>query len=155
MKRLLLAAAFGLLTSPAFAQDTNALATQYVNLPQVQNMMSEMFSPTTMAKQFAASLPANVSLSEDKKQQIGVVLSEALREMRPRVEELMVDISASSFSAGELRALIDFYSSEHGAAVMEKMPLIMTTVLSRLQPEMQALQLKMGPEILRIVQEPE
>lgn len=153
MKRLLFAMAIGLLTAPAFAQDKNALATQYVNMPEIQNMMTEMFSPTSMGNQIAASLPANIALSEDKKQQIGVLMSKAMNELRPKMEELMISSLDDSFSMGELQALIDFYSSEHGASVMTKMAPFMASVMGQLQPEMQALQLKVSPEIVRILQE--
>ncbi len=153
MKRLLFAAALVLLTAPAVAQDKTALATQYVNMPGVQNMMTEMFSPTAMADQMAATLPANITLSEEQKQKIGVVMSDAMSDLRPRLEELMVTGVADTFSAGELQALIDFYSSEHGATVMKKMAPFMTTILRQLQPEMHELQRKITPEIVRILQE--
>lgn len=153
MKRSLLAAAFGLLTAPVFAQDTTGLAAQYVNMPEVQNMLTEMFSPTAMGDQIAASLPAGMALSDEKKQRIGAVMSEAMNDLRPRLEELMISSSSDTFSAEELQALIDFYSSEHGASVMTKMTPFMANVMGQLQPEMQALQLKVGPEIAKIMQE--
>ncbi len=153
MKRLFLAIAIGLLAAPAFAQDKNALAIQYVKMPEIQNMMTEMFSPSAMGNQIAASLPASVGLSEDQKQRIGVLMSEAMNELRPKLEELMVSNLDDSFSIAELQALIDFYSSEHGAAVMRKMSPFMAGVMSQLHPEMQALQRKVGPEIAKILQE--
>ncbi len=76
-----------------------------------------------------------------------------MNDLRPRLEALMISSSADTFSADELQALIDFYSSEHGAAVMTKMTPFMADVMGKLQPEMQALQLKVGPEIARIMQE--
>lgn len=153
MKRSILVAAFGLLTTPVFAQDTTSLATQYVNMPEVQDMMTDMFSPTNMGNQIAASLPANVVLSEDKKRQIGLIMSEAMGDLRPKMEELMVSVSAKTFSADELIALIDFYSSEHGASVMTKMTPFMTNVMGQLQPEMQALNIKLMQEFERILQD--
>ena len=152
MKRCLLTVAFGLLTAPVFAEDTTALATQYVNMPEVQNMMSEMFSPTAMGNQVAASLPANMALSVDQKRQIGLVMSDAMNSLRPQMESLMISSSSELFSADELNALIDFYSSEHGASVMSKMTPFMATVMGQLQPEMQALQVKVGPQIAKILQ---
>ena len=56
LKRLLFAAVFGLLTAAAFSEDTIGLAKQYVNMPQVQAMITEMTSPTAMGNQIAASL---------------------------------------------------------------------------------------------------
>ena len=153
MKRLVFAAVIALLTAPAFAQDKNELAIQYVNMPQIQSMMTEMFSPTAMGDRIAAGLPPSIVLNDDKKQRIGVLMSEAMGELRPKLEALMVTGIADTFSAGELQALIDFYSSEHGASVMAKLPPFMTRVMGQLQPDMQALGVKVGPDIARILQE--
>jgi len=153
MKRHLLAAAVVLLTAPAFAQDREALARQYVNLPEVQYMMTDMFSPTTLANQFAASLPPSVPLSADKKRRIGVLMSDAMNDLRPAFERQMIAGTAETFSAAELRALIDFYSSEHGASAMRKMAPYMTRIMAQLQPEMHAMQLKVLPQIKEILSE--
>ena len=64
----------------------------------------------------------------------------------------MICGSAQTFSAAELQALIDFYGSEHGAAIMTKMQPFMAPVMGQLAPEMQALQAKVGPEIAQIMQ---
>ncbi len=122
-------------------------------MPEIQNMMTEMFSPAAMGNQIRASLPAELAADEDKIHQIGVVLSDAMNELRPDFEKTMVSISSETFSAGELQALIDFYSSEHGAAVMKKMTPFMADVMSRLSPEIQALQTKVAPEIAKILQD--
>ena len=151
MKRLHLAAAFALLSAPAFAQDTLTLATEYTNMPQVQNMITSMFSPETMGKQVALGLPPSITLTDDQQSQIGVVMSEAMNDLRPRLEELMTSSTAETFSVDELQALIDFYGSEHGANIMTKMQPLMTSVMGQLAPEMQALQAKVGPDIVRIM----
>ena len=80
-------------------------------------------------------------------------MSQAMNELRPRMEELMISSSAAVFSADELQALIDFYASEHGASVMTKMAPLMANVMGQMQPEMLALQQKVGPEIAKILQE--
>ena len=151
MKRLHLAAAFALLSAPAFAQDTLTLATEYTNMPQVQNMITSMFSPETMGKQVALGLPPSITLTDDQQNQIGEVMSEAMNDLRPRLEELMTSSTAETFSVDELQALIDFYGSEHGANIMTKMQPLMTSVMGQLAPEMQALQAKVGPDIVRIM----
>lgn len=151
MKRLHLATAFVLLSSPAFAQDTLTLATEYTNMPQVQNMISSMFSPDAMGKQVALGMPPSITLTADQQSQIGLVMSEAMNELRPRLEELMISSTAETFSVEELQALIGFYRSEHGAAIMTKMQPLMTSVMGQLAPEMQALQAKVGPDIVRIM----
>lgn len=151
MKRLHLAAAFALLATPSFAQDTLTLSTQYVNMPQVQNMITSMFSPEAMGRQVALGLPPNVTLTDDQEGQIGQVMSEAMNELRPRLQELMITSTSEAFSVGELQALIDFYGSEHGANIMTKMQPLMTNIMGQLAPEMQALQAKVGPDIVRIM----
>ncbi|MCF6272100.1 MAG: DUF2059 domain-containing protein [Rhodobacteraceae bacterium] len=153
MKPQFLAAAIALFTVPAFAQDTNELAIQYVELPAVQNMMTEMFSPTSMGNQMAASFPAGLNLSDEKILQIGEVMSQAMSDIRPAMETQMILGSAEFFSVDELQALIDFYSSEAGASILLKMTPFMAHVLGELQPQMQAMQLRVQPEIIAIVQE--
>lgn len=152
MKRLSLAAAFVLLSTPAFAQDTLALAKEYTNMPQVQNMISAMFSPKSLGEQVALSMPPNITLTDEQQSQIGQVMSDAMNDLRPRMEELMISSTAETFSVGELQALIDFYGSEHGANIMTKMQPLMTRVMGQLGPDMQAMQAKVGPDIMRIMQ---
>ena len=153
MKNLSLALALATFASPLFAADTTTLAEEYVNMPEVQAMITTMFSPETMASQMKATLPAQVAVTDDQLARIGVVLSEAMQDMRPRMEELMVTGTAETFSAEEINALIDFYGSEHGAAVMSKMTPFMISVMAELGPEMTALQAQIGPEVARIIQE--
>ena len=153
MKKLYLATALVLLTTPLFAQDATELAQQYVEMPEIQNMITEMFSPTSLANQMAATLPPSVKITDDQKQRIGEVMSAAMNEMRPRMQELMVSGSAQTFSTDELQALIDFYGSEHGAAIMTKMTPFMTNVMGQMAPEMQALQATITPQIIKIMQE--
>jgi hypothetical protein len=152
MKRLHLAAAFVLLSTPTFAQDTTALAEQYTNMAPVQNMITTMFSPEAMGNQIALSLPPTISLSDEQKGEIGVLMSTAMNELRPRLQELMISSTAQTFTAPELEALIGFYGSEHGASIMTKMQPLMANVMAELAPEMQAMQAKVGPDIVRIIQ---
>ncbi len=153
MKKLCLATAFVVLTTPALAQDATELATQYVYMPEVQSMITDMFSPTTLANQVTSSLPPGMSITDNQKQRIGEVLSTAMNDLRPRMEQLMISGSAETFSTDELQALIDFYGSEHGAAIMTKMNPFMTSIMAELGPEMQALQAKVTPQIVEIMQE--
>ena len=153
MKKLSLALVLAAFASPVLAEDTTALAQEYVNMPEVQAMITAMFSPETMASQMKATLPAQVAVTDDQLARIGVVLSEAMQDLRPRMEELMISGAAEMFSPDEINALIDFYRSEHGAAVMTKTTPFMTSVMAQLGPEMMALQAKIGPEIARIIQE--
>lgn len=155
MKHLFQIAAFTLLATPVLAQDTTELARQYTNMPEVQNMITEMFSPETLSAQMVASLPPGVTMTATQQSRIGQVMSVAMNELRPRLEEIMISGSAETFSADELKALIAFYSSEHGGAVMSKMSPFMASVMGGLAPEMQEMQAKLMPQIIEIMQETE
>ncbi len=137
----------------ATAQSKQDLAEQYVYMPEVQAMIDDMFSPQSMAAQFASSLPASVPVTEDQLTRIGVVLSDAMKDIRPRLEELMISGSTSTFSVEELQALIAFYQSEHGAAIMTKMQPFMTGMMAELGPEMITVQQTITPKLMEILQE--
>jgi hypothetical protein len=139
--------------SVSSAQTVEELAQKYANMPQIEKMMDDMFSPEAMANQFAAGIPANVPITDEKKAKIGALLSEKLNEFRPRMKELMVESSAGTFSAEELSALIDFYGSKHGSSVMAKMQPFFQNVMTKMAPEMQAMQMGLMPEIIAIIQE--
>lgn len=153
MKRFHLAAALALLTTPVFAQDTQALAEKYVNLPGVQQMITNMFSAENMANQIAAGLPANITLTDDQKQRIGQLMSGAMNDLRPMMETLLTNASAQTLSVPELQALIDFYSSEHGSAVMSKMQPMMAALMAKMAPEMKTMQAKITPQLIEILRE--
>lgn len=108
-----------------------------------------------MAAQFEARLPPGIQLSDDQRERIGVIMSEGMMRVRPRLEQLMVEGMATNFSVDELQALIDFYSSEHGATVMRKMQPFMQQVMGELGPELNAMQKEMIPKVVKIVQEKE
>jgi hypothetical protein len=155
MTRLSLAAALCLsLSPPVFAQDVQALAEEYVRMPEVQTMISDMFTPESMAAQFKLGLPPGMTITDDQSQKIGVLMSEVMTGFRPRMEQLMIDGSAKYFTADELQALIDFYRSEHGASVMSKMQPYMQEVMGTMMPEMMGEMQKVGPEIQAILSTP-
>ncbi len=130
-----------------------ALARQYVSMPEVRQPMTDMFSPKAVGAQVAASLPPGVKLTDDQIARIGTLMSNALNNLRPRLEELMISGSAETFSTDELQALIDFYRSEHGATIMTKMTPFMTNVMVKLGPEMQAMQQQIMSQTLEMLQE--
>jgi hypothetical protein len=140
--------------SPAFAQDVRTLAEEYVRMPEVQQMMTDMFSPASMAAQIASSLPPGMPLTEEQSDRIGTLLSGAMNGFRPRMESLMIEASTRHFSAAELQALIDFYRSEHGASVMAKMQPYMQDVMGALTPDVMAEMGRLGPEIETILGTP-
>jgi hypothetical protein len=148
LTRFALATALSLaLSAPLLAQDTRALAEEYVNMPEVQQMITEMFSAETMASQFKVSLPPGTPVTDDQAQRIGVLMAGVMNGMRPTVENLMIESSAKHFTADELQALIDFYKSEHGAAIMAKMQPYMQDVMGTMMPEMMTAMAEIGPQI--------
>lgn len=153
MKQVFLAATLSLCALPAFAKDVRALATEYVTMPAVQNMMTDMFSPETMTVQFRASLPAGVNIADDKVAKIGALLSETMAELKPSMDEKMIEATVRHFSEGEIQSMIDFYSSEHGASIMSKMSVYMAEFMGELGPEIQATNARIYPEIQKILAE--
>jgi len=147
-----LALAIGISNS-AFAADKQALAEQYATMPEVQMMMDDLFSAESMAAQISASLPPNVSLTDDKLHRIGVLMSDAMQELRPKIEQQMIADSAEVFTADELKALIAFYGSEHGAAIMGKMQPLMQKTMAGLTADIQRVTVQITPELVKIMQE--
>lgn len=140
------------LASPLGAQDITQLAQDYVNMPEIQTMMADMFAPDAVLAQFKASLPASIELNSDQETRIGALLSNAMLEMKPQLEGLMIDGLTEHFSADEIAALIDFYSSEHGASVMTKMQPFMQDVLAQLAPQLNSTMQDVSPRIVEIIQ---
>ncbi len=150
-----LATALCLALAPvAMAQDVQALAEEYVAMPEVQQMITDMFSPESMAAQFKTGLPPGMELTDSQSERIGILMSETMNSFRPRMEELMISSSAKHFSAEELQALIDFYRSEHGASVMAKMQPYMQDIMGTMMPEMMTAMQNVGGEIQTIMSTP-
>lgn len=151
MKHIALAALLSLSLSTAQAQTAEELAKTYVNMPEVQQMMTDMFSPQSMAAQVVASMPPDVTLSEAQQTAIGELMSGEMTTLRPKLEELMQTTTAEVFTAEEIDALITFYSSEHGGAIMGKMGPMMQQVMGGLAPDMQAMQTRITPKMIEIM----
>ncbi|MCP4208715.1 MAG: DUF2059 domain-containing protein [Shimia sp.] len=151
MKHIALAALLSFSLSTAQAQTSEELAKTYVNMPEVQQMMTDMFSPQSMAAQVMASMPPGVVLSETQQVAIGELMSSEMNTLRPKLEELMEATTAEIFTAEEIDALITFYSSEHGAAIMSKMGPMMQQVMGALAPDMQTMQTRITPKMIEIM----
>jgi hypothetical protein len=151
LKHIALAALLSLSLSTAQAQTAEELAKTYVNMPEVQQMMTDMFSPQSMAAQVMASMPPGIALSEAQQAAIGELMSGEMNTLRPKLEELMEATTAEVFTAEEIDALITFYSSEHGAAIMGKMGPMMQQVMGGLAPDMQAMQTRITPKMIKIM----
>ncbi|MCV6593659.1 MAG: DUF2059 domain-containing protein [Silicimonas sp.] len=137
----------------AWAETKQELAQAYNDLPAVQQMMEAMFSAEGMAAQFRAGLPPGMQVTDEQALRVGAVMSETMVGLQPKMEALMIEATAEVFSEDEIRAMIDFYSSEHGAQILLKTQPMFQKVMSELTPSiMQAMAAKQG-EIAKILSE--
>lgn len=151
--RFLLAATFICATSVVWAQSRVELAEEYSALPAVEQMMSEMFSPEASAAQFKATLPPNFEINDDQLLRVGEIMSEVLKGLQPRMVKLQNAAIAEVFTEEEIRAMIDFHSTELGASILVKTQPMFTAVMSDLTPEIvQAMGAKQS-EIAEILSE--
>lgn len=153
IRTIVFAALVGLAPAASQAQDVRGLAEVYADLPEVQSMWDDLFSPLSLANQFRLGVPMSVDISRDKLDRIGALLSRQMEALRPNMRALMIDTMATSFTADELAALIAFYRSEHGAAVMTKMPLFTTRYSAALAPMIQSAQREVAGAIAAIMAE--
>ncbi len=156
MKHLLLAAALAApmaFTAPALAEDTAALARQYAEIPDVQLMFDDLFSPAALAEQFRLGLPPGLEISEDQLKRVGDVMGEMMASLRPELTEKMIEGMAEHFTAGELKALIEFYSSPEGASVMRKMQPFYQNFMVEFLPVIQKRQQDYLPALVEILEE--
>lgn len=153
MRSFLFAAAISLCGLPSFAQDAKELATQYNQLPAVQEMMTAMFSPETSAQQFKATLPPGVDVSDEKLLKVGQIMSDVLIGLKPEMEEMQIEAIADVFTVEEIEAMIEFYSSDIGASVLVKTQPMFTSVMTELTPKIQAAMGMRQQEIIEIMSE--
>jgi hypothetical protein len=153
MKTVIAALAIAISTTGAsVAQDIDSLAQDYMELPAVQGMLSDMFSPETMGAQFVASLPTDMNLSDAQVSAVGQIMSEAMGDVRPEMETLMQQQSAEVFSAEELQAMIDFYSSDLGASILQKNTVFFTATMAELNPKIMAAVQRRQADIMQVLQ---
>lgn len=149
---LALALALGLTPFAAPAQNApEALVQEYAALPAVQEMMAAMFSPETSAAQLAATLPPGMDLSDDQLARIGAIMSAELTDFQPRMEELMIAGMVETFTAEEVQAMIDFYSSPVGASILLKTQPMFTAIMAEIAPEIQTRMMGRQAEIMQII----
>ena len=137
---------------PAMAQDRASLARDYVALPANQQMMTDMFSPASMAAQFMIGLPAGMSVSAEQQARIGQLLSEVMNGVRPQMEASMTAAAAETFTEAELVALIEFYSTDIGAAILGKNQGFFQQVMAEVQPQIMANTQAVLPQLIEILQ---
>ena len=124
---LLLATTF-VFMPPVWAQakdpDKLAAVDRYLRAVPMSKMMEDMYAE--MAKQ----------LPPEKRQEFITGMRKAIN--IPRVEEIARDAMIKTFSAEELNALADFYSSKYGASAMAKFGTYMGEAMPRIMKEVMA-----------------
>lgn len=157
MKQTLASAAVAvallLSTSIAQAESRAELARQYIELPSVQRMVEDMFSPEAMLNQLKVSLPRSANVSDSKKRRMSRVLSQGMKQLQPSFEKIMISESARVFTKAELKALVVFYSSKEGASILAKMPQFMDRSMTKLAPQMQKVQKAVEPALHQIIRD--
>jgi hypothetical protein len=123
MKKILSLSVLAILlaTTPAMAQtaETTAAAKRYVEAVPSQKMVDEML------EQFKSN--PQINLTEADIAAIGASVKAA------NLDAVMVDAMAKHFTAGEINALADFYTSANGKSIMKKMPAYMNEIMPTIQ----------------------
>jgi len=140
MLRLFLSISFLLSATLAQAQSETALraaAEAYVRSDVQQQTMDAMFSPEAIVSQMRANAP---QLTEAQLAKLSTIVSEELQILRPRMETVMIETAAQTFSLSELNALKAFYETPDGRSAMLKVQPFFTTTMGNIAPELQAVQ---------------
>ena len=137
----------------AHAQTRAELAHQYVQLPAVQAMMSDMISPETFASQIQAGLPSDLDITSNQKQRIGNLLAEKMAPLLPKLERQMIKAAAEIYTVAELQAVIEFYSSDLGVSILSKSADFMTASMGEVQQDIMQVSAEAIPEIISILEE--
>ncbi|MGX0978012.1 hypothetical protein ACSSVY_003750 [Roseovarius sp. MBR-51] len=134
------------LAFPAYADSDRearvAVAKEYVQATMtdtdIQEFIKQLWQP--MIQQMAATRQA---MTPEQIEQIGQLFSSELTEPLTDVMLQQDEIMADIMTLEELTALRDFYTSEHGGAVMRKMPQLaqiqqpmISAVLQKAMPDM-------------------
>lgn len=151
MKKFIATIAFCLPINFAQAQSTEELAQTYMNMPEVQQMISNMYSTENYLGQMLRAMPQETRISEDQFREISAMMAEEMAALRPKIETLMTATLAKYFSTEELEALISIYDTEHGAVIMGRMPLIMQTVMVDMSNDFSAMQQRVVPQMAKIL----
>ncbi len=139
--------------STADAQSRKQLAREYVELPAMQSMMREMFSAENMYQQFSSGKPDHVKITKAQQRQIGEVMSKEMMKILPEFNRIMIKESARGFTKDELKAMIAFYSTPEGAAILSKTTSFMNRAMHSLQPSMKEVLAAMTPQLLEILRD--
>lgn len=157
MARFPLAATAALFfTLPAFAQDDTydarlTVAQDYIQASMADSDMAafirQMWIPVVQQMQNTGQPLSQIQISQIEKLYIDT-LTEPLTNVMRQQDEVMADI----MTLEELEALRDFYMSEHGRKVMQKMPQIAQRQQPMIAEMLRAITPQMLPDLQKIIQ---
>jgi len=135
------AAFLALAASAAFARDDDearrAAAETYVALPAVREMIAGTLDPDALVAQFRATVPVADQLTESQFRTLAEIATEEIGAIRPQMMETMRDQAAETFTLAELEALVAFYGSPEGEAILGKTGPFMQEYMRALGPTLQ------------------
>lgn len=152
-KTLKAAAVIAFLATPSLAQDNLALAKQYMSLPAVENMITEMFSGDIMVAQMEANM-GGITLSETQKQKLSTLMGGLMTKLRPQVNDAMLKTTAEIMTAEEIKYMIEVYSTPLGASIVGKTAEMMTRSQALMGPAIMEEMMSAMPQIQEIMTSP-
>ncbi len=157
MKRFFLAATAAVfLSCPTFAQDETydarrAIAKEYVDASMADldmySFIQQLWIPVIQQMK-----NSGVQLNAEQISQIETLYLDTLTEPMLNVMHKQEELMAELMKIEELTALRDFYNSEYGRAVMEKMPQVSQRQQPMIAEMMRALTPQMLPKLQAIIQ---
>ena len=153
MKKTLLAITFALITPVAMATQpsddsvrelmeiTDARELMEGAMAQADQMMRATMEQTMQGKEISTE---DRKVLDDMRAQMVTVLEEELG--WAALEPMFIDVYQRSFSQSEVDAMLEFYNSDAGKAVVAKMPLVMQNTMGVMQQRM----MSMAPRLQQI-----
>jgi hypothetical protein len=153
VKKKLLAITFALITPVAMATQpsddsvrelmevTDARELMEGAMAQADQMMRASMEQTMQGKEISTE---DRKVLDDMRAQMVAVLEEELG--WAALEPMFIDVYQRSFSQSEVDAMLEFYNSDAGKAVVAKMPLVMQNTMGVMQQRM----MSMAPRLQQI-----
>jgi hypothetical protein len=121
--------------APALSQTAPAAAATKVS-PKSAELVRRLYRAahidTTMDSMMASLMPAmtdamtqrNPSITAEQRRLLNETVQEVMHDATPKILDRLIPAYAATFSDEELQAVVDFYESPLGTAIIQKMPLM-------------------------------
>ena len=127
---LLMGGAPSAFAQPAPTPDAAKVSPKSAEL--VRRLYKAAHIDTTMDSMMASMMPAitdamtrrNPSITAEQKRLLNETVQEVMHDATPKILDRLIPAYAATFSDEELQAVVDFYESPLGSAVVRKMPLM-------------------------------